>query len=143
MNITSRAPRYGNWDTRRLRHLLAACVAGFAISVAVAVGLSSAPGSGGSTLRHEPLSIAPSSQAVPTYVYIVDSQEKADMVAMAQAEEAAAVTPNGYLSDHYAEVIDISTVEGQRLLESFNAGLVEAAGDSGLQSDVRFIYWTD
>jgi hypothetical protein len=142
MNITSRAPRYGNWDTRKLQHLLAACVAGFAISVAVAVGLSGAPGSGGSTLRPESVSFAPSSQAVPNYVYVVDSQEKADMVAMAQAEQAAAA-PNGYLSDHYAEVIDISTVEGQRLLESFNAGLLEASGDSSLQSNVRFIYWTD
>jgi hypothetical protein len=141
MNITARPTTFGTWDRRRFQHILAACVAGLAISVAVAVGATELSSTGGSGSRSalEPVVAA---QPLPTYFYLVDSPEKVELLNIAQGELAGAAQ-NGYVPDRYIEVIDVSTAEGQALLDSINQELFEASSIPGFQANVTFINWMD
>ena len=140
MNITSGATTFGTWDRRKLQHLLTACIAGLAVSVAVAVGVTNLSEPSNSSSRSPAIPAARSVQSLPTYFYLVDSQEKANLVGQAENEMAVAAAQYGIVPDHYSTVIDVSTAEGQQLLESLNA---EAAGLPDFQFNARFIDWTE
>jgi hypothetical protein len=64
--------------------------------------------------------------AVPTYFYIVDSQEQADRVLQAETMSAQEAAMAGVVPDeHHTEIIDVSTLEGQQLLNVVNGDLYE------------------
>jgi hypothetical protein len=81
------------------------------------------------------------SPGVPTFFYVVESKEQADKVHEAEAMAALEAMSAGiYLEPHHTEIVDVSTLEGQQLLNTINGELFEMWADPNVdQSLVQII----
>jgi hypothetical protein len=66
----------------------------------------------------------PEAKTMPTYYFIVDSQERADQVLQAENESALELAQLGMALDHNTQVIDVSTAEGQQFFNALSGELM-------------------
>ena len=74
--------------------------------------------------------------AVPTYFYVVESKAQGDAILLADNQTQLELLESDSMLNHRVVIIDVSTPEGARLLETVNAQLFEFWGDPSVDQSL-------